>query len=53
MEYIALAVPLIYVIGRIQFWFNANSPSLHGFVLVAQLLSQTYSTKTILIDAIF
>ena len=28
--------------------FNANSPCLHGFVLIAQLLTQTYSTKTLL-----
>ena len=28
--------------------FNANSPCLHGFVLIAQLLTQTYSTKCLL-----
>ena len=30
------------------FKFNVNSPCLHGFVLISQLLTQTYSTKTLL-----
>ena len=38
----------IFYIFVLLFKFNANSPCLHGFVLIAQLLTQTYSTKTLL-----
>ena len=43
----------LFYLFVLLFQFNANSPSLHGFVLVAQLVSQTYSTKTLLINASF
>ena len=43
-----LAVILIPQCSTVLFKFNATAPSLHGFVLVAQLLTQISSTKTIL-----
>ena len=44
-----IPVTLFYLFVLL-FKFNANSPSLHGFVLVAQILSQSYITKTLLVD---
>ena len=46
-----IPVTLFYIFVLL-FKFNANSPSLHGFVLIAQLMSQTYNTKN-LINASF
>ena len=50
--FVITPVTLFYIFVLL-FRFNANSPSLYGFVLVAQLLSQTYSTKILFIDTIF
>ena len=49
VAFVIIPVTLFYIFVLL-FQFNANSPSLHGFVLVAQLVSQTYSTKTLLVD---
>lgn len=38
----------LFYLFVLLFKFNANSPCLHGFVLIAQLLTQTFSTKTLL-----
>ena len=38
----------VFYLFVLLFKFNANSPCLHGFVLIAQLLTQTFSTKTLL-----
>ena len=52
LTFVAFAfIPVtLFYLFVLLFKFNANSPSLHGFVLVAQLLSQTYITKTLLVD---
>ena len=55
LTFVAFAfIPVtFFYIFVLLFKFNANSPSLQGFVLMAQLISQTYSTKNLLIDANF
>jgi hypothetical protein len=40
--------PTFFYVFVLLFKFNANSPCLHGFVLIAQLLTQTFSTKILL-----
>ena len=45
---IAFVPVTVFYIFVLLFQFNVNSPSLHGYVLLAQLLTQTFSTKTLL-----
>ena len=52
VAFVIIPVTLFYFFVLL-FQFNANSPSLHGFVLLAQLLSQTYSTRTLFVDVRF
>lgn len=48
--FLAIAfLPLtLFYIFILLFKFNVNSPSLHGFVLLAQMLTQTSSTKLLI-----
>ena len=41
-----IPITMFYVFIML-FKFNANAPSLHGFIIWAQLLTQTFNTKTL------